>query len=137
MSRTIKFRAWDTVAKKYMRPWPEGFHLFGEVTCFDMICMELRERNPEQTALEKLNDIEIEQFTGLKDKNGVEEVYENDLMKDLLHIYKVVWDVPNARFLLIGVQEPKHQFKGHAISMLTKVGNIHENPELLEQSDGE
>jgi hypothetical protein len=75
----------------------------------------------------------VGQSTGLKDKSGKEEVYEGDLMKDSLHIYKVTWDEKNARWLLIDIKEPKNQFKGHAITLLTKVGNHHQNPSLLEK----
>lgn len=67
MSRETKFRAWDKVAKKYMKPWPDGFHILGETTCFDLIGMQLKDRNPEKTVLEMLNDVEIEQYTGRED----------------------------------------------------------------------
>jgi len=39
--REIKFRAWDKIAKKFMWPWPDGFHLLGETTCFDLIGQQL------------------------------------------------------------------------------------------------
>ena len=46
--REIKFRAWDKIAKKFMWPWPDGFHLLGETTCFDLIGQQLKERSPEK-----------------------------------------------------------------------------------------
>ena len=86
MGRDLKFRAWDKVAKKFLQPWPDGFHILGETTCFDLIGMQLKERSPEKATLEMLNDVEIEQYTGRKDKKSTkefpdgQEVYEGDIL---------------------------------------------------------
>ena len=80
MSRPLKFRAWDKATSRFLFPWPEGFHLFGEMTCFDLITQQLKPTSPDQPSLLRLNDVEIQQFTGLFDAQK-QELYEGDLIR--------------------------------------------------------
>ena len=116
--REIKFRAWDKKKKKMQY---SGFLL-------NAIGEPINYKGEDQ-------DVILMQFTGLKDKNGKEEVYQDDLMKDLLHIYRVVWMECSARFLLIDVKEYMNQLSAEAIKLLPKIGNIYENPELMENEN--
>ena len=68
----------------------------------------------------------VGQQVGLKDRDDKEEVYEDDLMKDLLHTYRVCWAELDAGFRLIDIEEPKNQLRGAAIRLLTKMGTIHD-----------
>jgi uncharacterized phage protein (TIGR01671 family) len=133
--REIKFRAWDKVAKKFLFPWPEGFYILGETTCFDLIGHQLKERSPEKSTLEMLNDVEIMQYTGLKDRNG-KEIYEGDVCKDICingNEYAplfVIFD--EGAFSLKYSESYIPCLCDIDLDHIEIVGNIYENPELME-----
>ena len=138
--REIKFRVWDMRTGKYMWPWPKGFHLFGEVTCFDTMGQQFDKTDDR---LLRYNDLVIEQYTGLKDKNG-KEIYEGDLLKvpNITRPYVVEFAKTKRRetyghgdygeSLVIGFVFDGYygQPEEHEV-----IGNRYENPELLENKE--
>jgi len=117
----IKFRAWDKVNKLY-------YHNV-QNTYDEMIGDNF------QNVLDN-EDLVVEQYTGLKDKNGV-EIYENDVVmwRDGENIrYAQVALSPDITFLTCDYVFRYGRFaykdtENHLILM----GNIHGNPELLEE----
>ena len=130
----IKFRAWDKVNKC----WNDDI-----VISDDGIPLEMTGFVGVDLKVEQAYDIEIMQSTGLKDKNGV-EIFEGDvLINDLGRICHMRWHEYQVGFDAEFIRDTNYQegldmtvgFRSVHLHIFSKViGNIHENPELLEQS---
>jgi uncharacterized phage protein (TIGR01671 family) len=150
--REIKFRAWHKTAKKMCG-----------VSQLDMW-------NPDQKQTEVYElatgnhyglfgkvdrkDIELMQYTGLKDKNG-KEIYEGDICEDKSEIFTNwgrtptgKYDISYCEILWVGDGWGKKWIKSNSkvlgstlsglcaiTKFLTVVGNIYENPDFREAKD--
>lgn len=134
MSREIKFRAYDTRLKMWCYDG-EPFTIFGEVLLVDGFSSHFIE-NPTRdshgnylTSLERIADIELMQYTGLKDKNG-KEIYEGDIVVQDGKNYVI-----NFKAGSFGIDvEPTNRKRRERIlssSSWEVIGNEFENPELL------
>ena len=116
--REIKFRAWDKKNKRIYEVWELTLEEDGSVDILRMWGMKGRQ-------MFKLGgEIELMQYTGLKDKNG-KEIYEGDIVK-----------TNNKR--IFSIEIPDIFYKLADGSWMTEtdfgvIGNIYENPELLER----
>lgn len=126
--RDIKFRTWDTVNKRFIH-----------VSLGDLVCGACT--NNGDKPLSGYKQV-WEQFTGLYDING-KNIYEGDICsfasKTGKHIGVVEWSDNLASF---GLRMVKNNFlytfseldtMGVNLDTLEVVGNIHENPELVEE----
>jgi len=143
MNREIKFRAWDkgTSTMKYSKPYYDGIGYCPEELKGEYCPAELIDNNGHQSHISDVlmnSDLYIPmQYTGLKDRNG-KEIYEGDIVRWSIwpedsEETKVIDTVgfsngcfrSNKRYQLLCLIEPH---RGVEV-----IGNIHENPELLNE----
>lgn len=126
--RDIKFRAWDKTYERFVNP-DDVFYL-EKHGGFDTRMMA------DEKGLRPI----LMQYTGLKDKNGV-EIFEGDVVRSQTPNYEelTIWfNSYKAQFegRYEGVDPEtginyKHYMYGEGLTECEVIGNIYENPELL------
>lgn len=120
MKREIKFRAWDKSENQMSYSDTEFFD--------DMVAFRFKHWGID---VDTIDDIELMQYTGLKDKNG-KEIYEGDIVKGGLIIddddyaFTDVVTFDDGRFQCVKCAD--FDLWHYELEV---IGNIYENPELL------
>lgn len=114
--REIKFKAWDKLNKEM----------------FNVESINFQERRvyKDDVSYRKFNDIDIMEYTGLKDKNN-KEIYEGDILFESFgeEYFKVVFEDGSFRVETEEYSLPLKEYS-HICEI---VGNIYENPELINE----
>ena len=131
MRREIKFRVWDDINKKFIS-------LKERCIYYDIQLQQYGVWN----SYGNVTGLIIQQYTGLLDKNN-REIYEGDILatlsSDNKYLSEVVWVNGDGRwgFKSINLIHPERSGKTisynltYGCSQWRIVGNIYENPELL------
>jgi uncharacterized phage protein (TIGR01671 family) len=132
--RKIKFRAWDTENKVMIYDIQNAYDGHGSAT--------IEEHCGCCCSFNSFLDVEnyiVEQFTGLHDKNR-KEIYEGDIVRAFIIGHplgsytsnEVVVFECGCFFLKLDVGRSTATLGGFNSTEIEIIGNIHENPELLE-----
>ena len=134
--REIKFRIWDNLEKDYLNEEDMAINNLNNIFIF-----EIYDKNDTDLWYTRLlpdpdnKRYVIEQYTGLKDKNGT-EIYEGDVVKveGDGEIYRVEW-IRSGFGLEPRYNSPRYPVLGNVElrKKIEVIGNIHENPGLLEE----
>jgi uncharacterized phage protein (TIGR01671 family) len=126
MKRELKFRAWDEKKNEFTDPiYMDGIFYMDEE--FRNTCNS------------------VEQFTGLKDKNG-KDIYDEDIVSKGVSKWIVCWHNQQGMWWLDPIIDASLKNDEYILEILNNeqlgngyysredleiIGNIHENPELL------
>lgn len=124
MQDRYKYRVWDKNLKVMYPVW--------SLTPYGAVVDDLNIAKREIS----FNDCDVMQCTGLKDKNG-KLIYEGDIVLSLAtksHTGVVCWDKEKAYFKINGKGIAYNALQTlHSENAFEVIGNIYENPELLEE----
>lgn len=126
MRDRLRYRAWDKENKRYIYGVEKGLQFYS--TAGNLRVMTLAE-------IEGSDKYDLEQCTGLKDKNG-KLIYEGDILKSIYTEKTYIVDREkhyacwSYRYKNVGTTLSEGDIANYELEI---VGNIHENPELLEE----
>lgn len=126
--REIKFRAWDPASKVMYPVEAINFHGRERVTV---------QYNPIKKI--SLDSVYLMQYIGVQDKSGV-EIYEGDIIQHQSGKYgtdfEIKWSPILCGFTAMQIESghPSPQLNQGTMSYFEVVGNIYENPELVESN---
>lgn len=125
MQDRFRFRAWNKIKQNYDYNIQECEKIFCKRILKDkcFACF--------QNYLDHQEDFELEQCTGLRDKNS-KLIYEGDIVS----VPEFYNDIPTGKNSLHKVMYKHAAFNIHGVNTacLEVVGNIHENSELLKNN---
>lgn len=126
--REIKFRAWDKKERRFLNEDEFVIDNNGKVYLWN-----------ENNTLSFIYNIELMQYTGLKDKNG-KEIYEGDVVAydlgfddEKTENYKIIFDNKQCAYFMFPLNDKSRlrHFTYSAKNDCEVIGNIYENTELL------
>ena len=135
-SSQIRFRAWDKESKRMFQV--QTLQFYGANNTVDACWTNGVDFDGESTLgepeLNNLHNLELMQYTGLKDKKGI-GIYEGDVLFHPLQGRRKVYYPYSERVASYGLRDIDNGFgstlqDSHAVWEV--IGNIYENPELLE-----
>lgn len=154
-NREIKFRAWlikekrivdvDTISKN--KGYGGALEIFVDNPSFDPLKKWGENNMPHWSYINHLMEVHKErnngddfillQFTGLKDENG-REIWEGDILKAIDVLLTVWYNDATASFDVLHYGDPTGDTESlysqiEAEIPLEVIGNIHQNPELINQ----
>lgn len=121
--REIKFMAYE-----------KAYNIIREVVSINFAdkTIVLKDDFFDDVRLLNFDDVNLMQYTGVKDKNGV-EIYQGYITKDTYGAQipmVVTWDDDCSGFRTLGKYNGE-QYVGYVKDSCEVVGNIYKNPELL------
>lgn len=128
--RELKFRAWD-INDKWM---DDDFYISSKGDVLDRPSITYDTPNIE---IEHVCNLVVMQFTGLQDKNGV-DIYEGDFLSlcdDDSDSCVVYFNDGSFCVDFVEMGTPLMYLAESSSLSMTVIGNIHENPELLESKN--
>lgn len=139
MNREIKFRG----KRVDNNEWVYGYLVFSEDYIFDYSCridipyiIPIDNFNLKNYREYRVDESTIGQYTGLKDKNGV-EIYEDDILNNTAVNFKFIVKFEKTKYVLQKLEYQEdllnmYDFFNRIPNMFEVIGNIYESEEVNE-----